>query len=218
MNTKNLIDSVFALLDKWRYLPSYQLERRADIFFALFLPEIIKRAFGVEIKCIIPEFPVRIGNIRPELGMEYSNRSYKIDYVAVAENDNSVYFIELKTDDASRSEKQDKYLRKAKKKNIKDLVDGVLKISQASSSRKYGNLLTLLHTLGWVDSDLQTSTSRDYHIEIVYIQPTVQPDATQSNVTIITFDMIADFLSNEEDAFTKRFVESLKKWKISPNK
>ena len=36
------IERVFKLLDNWRHLPDYQLERRADIFFALFLPEVLK--------------------------------------------------------------------------------------------------------------------------------------------------------------------------------
>lgn len=33
MNAK--IDALFNLLDEWRCLPKYQLERRANIFFAL---------------------------------------------------------------------------------------------------------------------------------------------------------------------------------------
>ena len=35
------IKRVFKLLDDWRHLPGYQFERRADIFFALFLPEVL---------------------------------------------------------------------------------------------------------------------------------------------------------------------------------
>jgi len=31
------INELFDLLDDWRNLPSYQLERRADIFFAIHL-------------------------------------------------------------------------------------------------------------------------------------------------------------------------------------
>jgi hypothetical protein len=37
-----MISKLFHLLDNWRNLPSYQLERRADIFFALYLDKIIK--------------------------------------------------------------------------------------------------------------------------------------------------------------------------------
>ena len=49
------IDTLFDRMDAWRHLPSYQLERRADLFFSLYLPEVLEaRAdpdpllFGVE--------------------------------------------------------------------------------------------------------------------------------------------------------------------------
>lgn len=41
-----ITERLFDLLDDWRNLPSYQLERRADIFFALHLEIIIKKALG----------------------------------------------------------------------------------------------------------------------------------------------------------------------------
>jgi len=37
----NRIDAIFDRMDVWRHLPSYQLERRADLFFALYLPEVL---------------------------------------------------------------------------------------------------------------------------------------------------------------------------------
>lgn len=214
MTTENLIEKIFTLLDEWRNLPAYQLERRADIFFALYLPRIIEQKFGVTIEYIIPEFPVRIGNIYPKAKLEYQNRSFKIDYVAISEKRNTVYLIELKTDDSSRREKQDWYLKSAKNNNIQDLIDGILKIYQATNSKKkYGNLLNLLADIGWVDKDLKINKSHDYVIEIVYIQP----NFIQSNETIISFDEIAHFLSKEEDVLTKRFVKSLIEWKTNPN-
>ncbi|MBV2194981.1 MAG: hypothetical protein KUL78_00555, partial [Flavobacterium sp.] len=60
---KMAIDKLFELLDDWRFLPAYQLERRADIFFALHLEKIIEKKFNVKIDTIIPEFPVRVGEI-----------------------------------------------------------------------------------------------------------------------------------------------------------
>jgi len=41
MTTETLIDELFDKLDEWRSLPAYQLERRADIFFAIYLKDII---------------------------------------------------------------------------------------------------------------------------------------------------------------------------------
>ena len=55
-----MIERALGLLDTWRHLPAYQLERRADIFFALFLPDVLEEKFGVPISpVLIPEFPVK---------------------------------------------------------------------------------------------------------------------------------------------------------------
>ena len=43
-NESPTIERVFELLDKWRHLPTYWLEPRADIFFALFLPEVLRKS------------------------------------------------------------------------------------------------------------------------------------------------------------------------------
>lgn len=59
------ISGLFGLLDRWRHLPDYQLERRADIFFALFLPEVLRAHFAKQNRSIeinpvlIPEFPIK---------------------------------------------------------------------------------------------------------------------------------------------------------------
>jgi hypothetical protein len=37
------LDSVFAHLDRWRHLPNYQLERRADIFFSVYSWSVVDR-------------------------------------------------------------------------------------------------------------------------------------------------------------------------------
>ena len=37
------IDTVFDSMDRWRHLPGYQLERRADLFFALYMAQASKR-------------------------------------------------------------------------------------------------------------------------------------------------------------------------------
>ena len=47
---------IFDLLDKWRHFPSYQLERRADIFFAAFLPDLIDDKYKSIPRTIIPEY------------------------------------------------------------------------------------------------------------------------------------------------------------------
>jgi hypothetical protein len=42
-------------MDEIRKLPAYQLERRADDFFALYLKEILQEKLNVKIDTFIPE-------------------------------------------------------------------------------------------------------------------------------------------------------------------
>ena len=37
----NPITAIFDRMDSWRHLPGYQLERRADLLFSLYLPEAL---------------------------------------------------------------------------------------------------------------------------------------------------------------------------------
>ena len=88
----NEVEKIFDILGDWYKLPKYQLERRIDIFFVLYLPEILKKRYNIDIEYsnIIPEFPIR------------KNESYSstnADYVVLYEINNKVkmIFIELKT-------------------------------------------------------------------------------------------------------------------------
>ena len=97
------MDRIFDLLDRWRDLPDYQLERRADIFFALYLADMVSAHSGLPLRGEpIPEFPMRHALIRGD----GSNRSSKVDYILLSEDRTTAFFIELKTDDGSRRERQ----------------------------------------------------------------------------------------------------------------
>ncbi|MBM3435797.1 MAG: hypothetical protein FJY07_06225 [Bacteroidetes bacterium] len=74
-------NEIFDRLDEWKKLPSYQLERRFDIFLSLYLPQLLEFYFKKEIDCIIPEFPIRTGDYNPE--HKRPNKSFKIDYLAL---------------------------------------------------------------------------------------------------------------------------------------
>ncbi|MHA3964233.1 MAG: hypothetical protein AM325_011935, partial [Candidatus Thorarchaeota archaeon SMTZ1-45] len=55
-------------MDKWRNLPKYALERRADIFFGVYLKTVLEAKYDIKIKEeIIPEFPVRKATIYPNV-------------------------------------------------------------------------------------------------------------------------------------------------------
>lgn len=213
------IDEIFNLLDKWRYFPAYQLERRVDIFFAVYLKQIIHSKFNVLVDTIIPEFPVRVGTI-----YEYSsNKSFKIDYLAVNQEYRKVYLVELKTDIGSRRENQDKYLRLAKEVNINGLMDGLLKIYTATNQKsKYLNLLKEVEKLGWIAfiNDNPTYIPNKYEIEIIYIQPEVEHSETTNlddSTKIITFDDVINIVEKNQDDISTRFAKSLRKWKVNPN-
>ena len=209
------INKLFDLLDDWRNLPAYQLERRADIFFAIHLEKIIEKILGTKIDIVIPEFPVRVGEIskkHPKL-----NKSFKIDYLTYSKNENKVYLIELKTDQRSRREKQDWYLKSASKIKVKGLVSGLLKIYKATNQKiKYNNLLDKIEKIGWIERENTTITNLNIEIEpvIIYIQPLKK----ENEESIISFDDIIKALSDSNDLLTKRFIESLKKWKSDTNK
>lgn len=51
------IDTLFDRMDAWRHFPNYQLERRADIFFALYLPEGLgARVLGARVRSSLSHF------------------------------------------------------------------------------------------------------------------------------------------------------------------
>ncbi len=209
------INKLFDLLDDWRNLPAYQLERRADIFFAIHLDKIIEKILGEKIDLIIPEFPVRIGEL-PEQDPD-NNQSFKIDYLTYSKKENKIYLIELKTDQRSRRKKQDLYLKHATELKIKGLVSGLIKIYEATNQKlKYENLFDKIENIGWIKRDKKTITNLNIEIEpsIIYIQPLNK----ENEKYIISFDNIIKALSDSNDLLTKRFIESLEKWKSDTNK
>ena len=219
-------DRIFDLLDDWRNLPDYQLERRADIFFAAYLPGFLSWRLKLDVRpSLIPEFPVRIGTID---STSASNQSCKIDYLAIDAPGRRAVFIELKTDSTSRRDKQDAYLRAAKAAGLSALLDGVLKIVCASAHKhKYCRLLRLLeqHALITLPSNLDDALrspryvsavnaclpqvkiiAADPSVDVVYLQPVASlPDE-------IGFAELASWLEGQGGAMASRFAESLRRW------
>ncbi len=213
MTTDTLINNLFDLLDDWRSLPAYQLERRADIFFAIYLKDIIKHKFENEVEYIIPEFPVRKGHLaEPEVSSD--NLSFKIDYLAVSESSKTVFLIELKTDNLSIRKDQKETMEKIGKFDISILTDSVLKISKASKSIKYEALINKLTEMGWLDKEGKIVSKQDYTIKVVYIKPSFN-DKTDIGLDIITFKEVIDSISQREDSLTQRFIKSLERWQPS---
>ncbi len=206
---------IFDNLDKWGNFPGYQLERRADIFFAIHLPEIFKKKYGEEIKCILPEFPVRIGHLK--LFTDFvdasknhgDNQSFNIDYVIVT--DKNVYLTELKTDMTSLNDTQKYYLKKSSELSIEKLAGGVIKILSATTNKwKYSNLLDELVRIDWVSKTTEGYVALTQKItgKVIYIQP----NNLEDNSNVLSFSEINDLLENSQNPMTLKFRESLTKW------
>ena len=98
------VSELFDRMDEWRHFPNYQLERRADIFISLYLPEVLESKLGLPMRPeLAPEFPVRIGTIYPDIP---TDKSYKIDYLALSATGADSVFVELKTETGIQSPAQ----------------------------------------------------------------------------------------------------------------
>ena len=224
------IAELFDRMDAWRHFPNYQLERRADIFFSLYLAEVLEAKLGFAVsRELAPEFPVRIGTIYADVPID---KSYKIDYLAMSADGTRPIFVELKTEGASRRASQDKYLVASQSVGLVALLDGLLDIYRATKAkRKYFSLLIQLERMNLIripaslgdimaGSTLQGSTEASRAIEvaaaaverprIVYVQPHGDgPDA-------ISFQEFADEVGRHSDLVSQRFAASLREWAEVP--
>jgi hypothetical protein len=215
------ISELFDNLDWWRHLPNYQLERRVDIFFSLYLPRLLETKYHRPCRMLIPEFPIHVPTIYPK---ERGNLSYKVDYLGVLddpkkENNVGIYdkpgglvFIELKTTIASRRDKQDRYLALAQEKGMGPLIRGLSRICKATASlEKYEALTGMLKLAGIVvveDRGRFKPVPNLPRPEILYIQPTNE----KLDERVLTFMEIYEQLTNLGDAMSERFAQSLREW------
>ena len=216
------INQIFDKLDEWRHLPSYQLERRFDIFLSIYLSQIIEKYFKTTISKIIPEFPFRTGDIK--INHRRPNKSYKIDYLAISEISKQIYLIELKTDSESIRQEQIEMMKKVSKYSCKKMTDGIIKIYNESKNAylkyktKHQFLLEMLtkSDIGWVEKKENDyiSICSDYEKKIVFIQPKVIKEYT--DISIITFEDIIKLLDSENDLLLERIKQSLKTWINDP--
>lgn len=228
------IDNIFDRMDLWRHFPSYQLERRADLYFALYLPEVLSHYLPMPIKKdVIPEFPIRIGTI--EDGTD-GDQSYKVDYLALSEDGQTAILVELKTEMRSLNDKQKNYLMAASAMPFYKLLEGIKKIFKATTfKRKYYYLLEHLETLGQLTipqkmktiiarQKIQGITNEADSIrvaknmakpEVVFIQP-VEPEKENLGTTI-TFEQFRSVVAKHSDPISQRFARSLEEWENVPS-
>ncbi len=224
------LERLFSNLDRWRHFPDYQLERRADIFFSLYLPMALEALAGVPLAGpIIPEFPLRKGALWGEdtLG---GNQSVKVDYALFAADRSRVFFVELKTDDTSRRDAQDRYLERAAELGFRPLVEGIRRIAMATQAhQKYHHLLEALeqqgclrlppglaeHTFPQPQRGLSrllhavevTAAPGEWAIDVVYVQPNLPPGARG-----VDFATLADLIATHPDPLSQSFAAHLRGW------
>jgi hypothetical protein len=204
--TTERINDLFTKLDTWSKLPAYQLERRVDIFFALYLSEVLENKVGGKIDYLIPEFPVRKADINPK----GNNQSFKIDYIAINKQLKKIYFIELKTTQKSKRSEQDQYLIDARD-NYDKVIRGIRPMQKASKEKhKYDHLLAELVSCGIFNKNGEEYVNGcpDYNIDIVYILPA--NDITEK--LVITFKDFLDVVNTKPDIVSQRFACSLREW------
>ena len=211
---ENEIKKIFSLLNDWRKLPNYQLERRIDIFFGLFLEEILELLplEKSQETLIIPEFPI---NKRLLNKQNTYHRSIKVDYF-IKSND-KIFLLELKTANNSILENQINKMLKAKELGIENLLNGIIEIYKSTKSKeKYKYLLNKL-----ADNDLLTRIQEDYSvkikqteypIEIIYIVPNKKYVKKHSDkILIIDFNSITTLNNLKRNPLGKSFLELISK-------
>lgn len=224
----DIINTIFIQLNRWRNLPNYQLERRTDIFFSLYLQDLIMFKTGSMVcPIIVPEFPIKRELVCP--GYK-TNKSIKIDYVAFGTN-GTVYYTELKTDVNSRRVSQDDYMDTCVSIGFSRIINGLKDIFIATSSKqKYYQLFELLQTAEVISlpAGLKEAVASDNseiislikcielkrefpESKIVYIQPHQEKDT--ENKHFIGFEDIVEVLKGRNDEFSRAFSEYLLKWR-----
>ena len=223
---------MFDRLDLWRHYPKYQLERRVDILFSIYLKQIIQlktRNYNLS-DIIIPEFPI----IKKLYDINNNYDSYNVDFFLTDNSNQNVYFIELKTDMKSKREKQNDYLKQLQDFNFKDIIIRLIERCEVNTNerKKYAFLIKKLGQLGYLDNynhllNTLKDEKRFYvrllnkiiikrynpNINVYYIQP--EKNGNESD--IIDYKYIVNNLKLEKsDKLSKKNKKSLEKWKVRP--
>jgi hypothetical protein len=222
-----LIDKLFNNLDSWRHLPTYQLERRAEIFFSFYFEEIL----GVQKNelTVIPEFPLPLAMVGEDFGPD-NQQTCKVDYMILTNG--KVIFLEIKTDETSRVGKMVKNLAEGRDENIGQQLHrmlmarklgivalleklGTIHAKNRTHRAKWKCLFERLHELGWLQPNGRswiTGLSKNIDIEIIYIQPKATEEV--HGIKVIDFDRVISAIEHYKDPFTQRFITSLREWKV----
>lgn len=230
---KKKIEKIFELLTQWYQLPKYQLERRLDIFFALYLPEILetKGISKVNNINIFPEFPLKKDG-------QDEFRSNNADYAIIYKEKDKykLCLIELKTDPNSINRKnQFTYYENILKKSFEEVLEGIIQIEQRTketkskdANDKYNKLLKRMSDLKIIkekENGWETNTEIiNQQIQLKYIVPekkAILMDYFDNKINqkekkgeIIEFDEIIKIISKNQDEISRNFCSILNEIKV----
>lgn len=209
----------FDMLEDWKLLPAYKLEPRIDslVGFALQNVKVSDDLLGVQKRVLIPELPIRKGTVKKEYeGTRSQNRSYKVDFYMRGQKDENL-FIEFKSDTRSIRDEQIEYLKKSEEVRMKEIVEGVLKLSKSTRQKpKYAHLLSKLEEAGLIDSQHRSKID-DEDIKIVFIQPHIVKDEIQDEIIqVLAFNALAKSIrvGFSDESLMTSLANSLDAWGI----
>jgi len=194
----------------WKKLPAYRAEPRIDSLIGYYLKDVLTSILDDQISGIIPEFPLRLGTVNPDIDdKNYADRSYKVDFFAIGSKGIN-YLVEFKTDGRSLRPGQDKYLTQAEKVGTKKIIEGVLRISEVSSYKaKYKHLIDKMEKVGLLDGNQQYSGLNPQLCKI-YVIPY---NKTKSPYTIDFKDIVEWFeTKSDKDSFELALMKALQIW------
>lgn len=207
------VHEVFDQLDKWSRYPNYQLERRADIYFAVYLKSVLRRYVCATMDVVVPELPVK---------QERSHLSDKVDFMTVSADGETMLLVELKTEAFGHRPEQIQYLlRAANVLRPQGIVDGLVGIMAASRSKKYPSLTNDMHRLGLMGPGTTNIPDR---CQLVFVQPLPFLDKLilaefrkhQAELpAVVNFRMFAEAIRSQGDALSIRFAKSLERWALA---
>ena len=191
------------------------------MFFSLYLPLLLENKYHRPCSGIIPEFPIQIPHTRRRKSVDFV---FKVDYLAVLEdppNDDSrslidkpktLIFVKVKTNMASRPNREDHCFALAQERGMAPLLRGLARICSASTAREeYRTLAYLLEHGGLIEPDERGRFKPAPNLprpEVLYIQPT----NAKLDKRVMTFKEVYDQLTDLGDAMSERFAESLRGW------
>jgi len=214
MNHTEAVEMMLKNLDHWRHLPKYQLERRADVFFSLFIRQIVEQRVGVLSRLIIPEFPLRHNKKLTD-----TNHTVNVDYALFSED--CMYLVELKTDPDSYSWSQHRYLMKAVNVDkFEGIIDGIRRVIANTSEvkkKKYNILVQELAKSGFVSAtDLKISKLPE--VKTLYVGPRPSDTTLAHEIEEYRIDLldVVNTLEDSVDEAERLFAFYLRRWNDNP--